>query len=199
MLACGCRTAINSTVSCQNASINRQLLIDLANMPNRKSESDDDSSYRSEEGSDFEIEIEDLKKEKASKEKKAAACGASKGKKPATEASAPPSKGLKSAPSKSRKRKTEDQKSDEKLFDDLESTLDISDTVPSCKRVKVSPSLMIESRLVDVKDEDSKRTFSYPAIVFLRRTKDGKIFEFNMPASLASKIVEAVTVVAIRQ
>jgi hypothetical protein len=40
--------------------------------------------------------------------------------------------------------------------------------------------------------------FSYPAIVFLRRMKDGKIFEFNLPASLASKVVEAVTVVALK-
>jgi len=56
-------------------------------MSARKTESDDDSSYRSEEGSDFEFEVEDLRKEKTSKEKKAAVCGTSKGKKPA-EASA---------------------------------------------------------------------------------------------------------------
>jgi hypothetical protein len=48
---------------------------------------------------------------------------------------------------------------------------------------------MIESRMVDVKDEDTKRMFSYPAIVFLCRMKDGKIFEFNIPANLASKVM----------
>lgn len=167
-------------------------------MPGRKTESDDDSSYRSEEGSDFEFEVEDLRKEKTHKEKKASVCGTSKGKKPAeasaTMPAAPaPSKGVKSSPAKPKKRKSE-----EKLFDNLESTLDISDNAVSCKRVKISPSLMIESRMVDVKDDETKRLYSYPAIVFLRRMKDGKIFEFNVPANLASKVVEAVTVVALK-
>lgn len=165
-------------------------------MSTRKTESDDDSSYRSEEGSDFEIEVEDLRKEKTHKEKKVGVCGASKGKKPAeapATTSSSSSKNVKPSAPRSRKRKPE-----EKLFDNLESTLDISDSVASCKRVKVSSSLMIESRMVDVKDEDTKRMFSYPAIVFLRRLKDGKIFEFNIPASLASKVVEAVTVVALK-
>jgi hypothetical protein len=160
----------------------------------RKSDSsDDDSTYRSEEDSD--IEAPEKRKKKPSKERKSAD---SKGKKPQ---GSPPqtssSKNVKTSEKHSAPR-SKKRTVDDRSFDDLEVTLDMSDSMTDCKRVKLAPSLMIENKIVEVKDEETRKTYSYPAIVFLRRMKDGKVFEFNVPTNLARKLVEAVTVIALK-
>jgi len=85
-----------------------------------------------------------------------------------------------------RKRKVE-----QILFDELRVDVDLSNNDVASKRIKLAPNLMIERKIVEVKEENSKK-FSYPALVFLRKTKDGKIFEFNVPIILARKLCEAV-------
>lgn len=157
--------------------------------------SDDDSTYRSEEESDFEVE-ENCKK-KTVKERKSTDSKSSvdsKGKKQGSSPHASISKNVKTSEKVSRSKK---RPADERSFDNLEVTLDMSETMTECKRVKLAPSLMIENKMIEVKDEETRKTYSYPAIVFLRRMKDGKIFEFNVPVNLARKLVDAVTVIAL--
>lgn len=162
-------------------------------MGRRSESSDDDSTYRSEEESEFE---EEARKEKKSKEKKSVAC-ASRGK---NHQAAPPTpsrskivKASEKPPPRPRKRKIDDRD-----FDELQVTHDMTESLTNYKRVKLSSSLMVENKIIEVKDDDTKKTYSYPAIVFLRRTKDGKVFEFNVPTNLAMKLVEAVQVIALR-
>ena len=45
-------------------------------------------------------------------------------------------------------------------FDDLEVTLDMSEAMTDCKRVKLAPSLMLENKMNEVKDEVTKKTYS---------------------------------------
>ena len=162
----------------------------------RKSDSsDDDSTYRSEEDSD--IEVEENRKKKTVKERKSTdskGCVDSKGKKQGSAPHATISKNVKTPEKVSRSKK---RPADGRSFDDLEVTLDMSETMTDCKRVKLAPSLMVENKMIEVKDEVTRKTYSYPGIVFLRRMKDGKFFEFNVPVNLARKLVDAVTVIAL--
>lgn len=93
---------------------------------------------------------------------------------------------------KSRKRKGD-------LFDDLKVDIDMSCDKLDSKRVRISQNLILEAKMVEVKDEKTKKNYSYPAIVFLRKVKDGKIFEFNVPIILASKLCDAINTVIHKQ
>jgi len=83
------------------------------------------------------------------------------------------------------------RKSSHLLFDELGVDIDLSNEKIKSQRIKLSSNLMIENKIVEVKDENSKK-FSYPSLVFLRKSKDGKVFEFNVPTILAHKLCEAV-------
>ena len=163
-------------------------------MGRRSESSDDDSTYRSEGESEF--EEEEARKEKKSKEKKSVA-HASRGKNqqapPPTPSRSKIVKASEKPPPRPRKRKIDDRD-----FDELQVTHDMTESLTNYKRVKLSSSLMVENKIIEVKDDETKKTYSYPAIVFLRRTKDGKVFEFNVPTNLAMKLVEAVQVIALR-
>ena len=83
------------------------------------------------------------------------------------------------------------RKAAEILFEELRPDVDLSNENISSKKIKLASNLMLESKIVEVKDENCKK-YSYPALVFLRKGKDGKIFEFNVPTILAHKLCEAV-------
>ena len=139
---------------------------------------------RSEEDSDCEEKEEKPKKINQPKEKKV-----ERAKKPSTSSA---SKSLKPSDNSTSKKR----KMDVRLFDDLKVAVDMSKEVVREKRVKLSSNLIIESRMVEVRDEETKKTFNYPAVVFLRKIKDGKIFEFNVPLNLCKKLVEAINIVS---
>lgn len=143
-----------------------------------ESSSDTDFS-RSDQETDYEDEKKDEKRKKkkveSSKKKEA-----SKKPKPKT----PPSRSVKDS---SKKRKV----NEEVLFDQLTVDVDFSNENVDSKRIKLSQNLMIETKVVQVVDERSK-SYSYPALVFLRKSKDGKVFEFNVPTILSHKLCEAV-------
>ena len=143
-----------------------------------ESSSDTDFS-RSDQETDYEDEKKDEKRKKkkveSSKKKEA-----SKKPKPKT----PPSRSVKDS---SKKRKV----NEDVLFDQLTVDVDFSNENVDSKRIKLSQNLMIETKVVQVVDERSK-SYSYPALVFLRKSKDGKVFEFNVPTILSHKLCEAV-------
>lgn len=75
-------------------------------------------------------------------------------------------------------------------FDKIQCNVDLSENYMVEKRFKISPTLIIQTKLVEVKEED--RSYSYPAIVFLRRiAKDDSIYEFNVPLNLGRNIISA--------
>lgn len=86
----------------------------------------------------------------------------------------------------SKKRKT-----GEICFDDLTFDIDLSNENVSNRRIKLASNLLIESKIVEIKEENGRK-YSYPALVFSRKAKDGKIFDFNIPTILSSKLCEAV-------
>lgn len=88
------------------------------------------------------------------------------------------------------------RKAGEILFDELRADVDLSNENVSSKRIKLASNLMLESKIVEIKDENNKK-YSYPALVFMRKSKDGKIFEFNVPTILSHKLCEAVKTLVI--
>lgn len=75
-------------------------------------------------------------------------------------------------------------------FDDI--TIDMTDESVSKKRIKLSYNLLLQCKMVDVNEKGRK--FSYPALVFERKTKDGKNFEFNIPFNLSNRLINALNV-----
>ena len=138
-----------------------------------------DSEYsRSEEETDSEVEKEKVsKKEKCKKGRVSSRSQKEKDKKPQSKTA-----------NSSRKRKSALEDVD---FDDLTVDIDLSSENISNQRIKLASNLLIESKIVEVKEENGKK-YSYPALVFIRRVKDKKVFEFNVPTVLSSRLCEAI-------
>jgi len=147
----------------------------MAKRAANESDSDTESSRSDQETDSEEEKI--VKKERAKKSKTPAQ--KEKDKKEATK-----------TVNQTKKRKA-GSKAEPTLFDELKVDIDMSCDKVSSKRVKLAANLLIENKIVDVKEENGKK-YSYPALVFSRKTKDGKIFEFNVPTILARKLCEAV-------
>lgn len=67
---------------------------------------------------------------------------------------------------------------------------DISLETMEPQRVRLASNLIIEHKIVEVK-EPGKGKFKYPGLVFARKSTDGKVFEFNLHASFIPKIQQA--------
>jgi hypothetical protein len=85
-----------------------------------------------------------------------------------------------------RKRKAE-------MFDDSNVKIDMSVDSIKPQKIKLTSNLLIECRTITV-DEPDKRKFSYPGIVFIRKMKDDKCFEFNIPLAIASRVISAIEI-----
>lgn len=93
--------------------------------------------------------------------------------------------------SKSSKKSTCAKKYDSHDYDESGIILDMSkshSTQP--KKIKLANNLLLERRILNVKDKD-KKEFSYPSIIFVRKTNDSKAFEFNFPLSLVPRVIDA--------
>ena len=126
-------------------------------------------------------------KEKVKKEKSKTAAQAQVKAKPAI-ASRPEKRKHckdKKTPAK-RKRKAE-------MFDDSNVKIDMSIDNIKPQKIKLTSNLLIECRTVVV-DEPDKKKFSYPGIVFIRKMKDDKCFEFNIPLAIASRVISALEI-----
>lgn len=75
-------------------------------------------------------------------------------------------------------------------FDDV--SIDMTDDFVSKKRIKLSSNLLLQCKMINVSEKGRK--FSYAALVFERKTNDGKNFEFNLPFNLAPRLVKALEV-----
>jgi hypothetical protein len=85
-----------------------------------------------------------------------------------------------------RKRKAE-------MFDDSNVKIDMSNDNIKPQKIKLTSNLLIECRTIVV-DEPDKKKFSYPGIVFIRKMKDDKCFEFNIPLAIASRVISAIEI-----
>lgn len=75
-------------------------------------------------------------------------------------------------------------------FDDI--SIDMTADSVSKKRIKLSYNLLVQCKMVDVNEKGKK--FSYPALIFERKTKDGKNFEFCIPFNLSNRLIKALNV-----
>lgn len=75
---------------------------------------------------------------------------------------------------------------------------DISIETMKCQRVKLASNLILEKKIVEV-NEPGKVKFKYPALVFARKSSDGKVFEFTMPLTIIPKIQEALEYFQLKQ
>jgi len=73
---------------------------------------------------------------------------------------------------------------------DEDISLDMSLNKLNKKRVKLSSNILIETKIVEVK-EQGKENFSFPALVFVKKMSDGKLFEFNLPLNISVKLQDA--------
>ena len=175
-----------------------------SNLKNKKSlktveVSDSSDSERSdhedqEYNSYSESEVEEIKtstKEKVKKEKqKTAASSLTKVKVPISSRPSEKRKDKKASPSSSNKKT---KKEYDMMFDDSDVKIDMSNDNIKPTKIKLTSNLLIECRTVVV-DEPDKQKFSYPGIVFIRKMKDDKCFEFNIPLAIASRVVNAIEI-----
>jgi hypothetical protein len=153
------------------------------------------SSYEDDEcNSSSESEVEEApQKEKVKKEKPKAATSKVVKNKPQVASkvlekkqSCKDKKPSSSSPAKRRKK-------DYDLFDDSDVKIDMSNENIKSQKIKLTSNLLIECRTIVV-DEPDKKKFSYPGIVFIRKMKDDKCFEFNIPLAIASRVVNAIEI-----
>lgn len=68
-----------------------------------------------------------------------------------------------------------------------------------CKKIKIDKNILVTCRMMEGSEGAKKTaTFSFPdyaALSFLRKMKDEKAFEFNLPLGLAPSIIEALQLI----
>ena len=75
-------------------------------------------------------------------------------------------------------------------FDESNLSIDLTSNDFVKKKIKLSDNFLVESRVVDY--VEGGRKYSYPALVFAKRLKDtNKAYDFNIPLSMAPKLVKA--------
>ena len=156
------------------------------------------SDYEGYDCSPSESEAEETSpKEKAKKEKPKApsACVA----KPKPPASSKPTEKKKDNRSSKDKKTTQSsspskrKKKEYEMFDESDVNIDMSNDNIKPQKIKLTSNLLIECRNIVV-DEPDKKKFSYPGIVFIRKMKDDKCFEFNIPLAVGSRVVNAIEI-----
>lgn len=154
-----------------------------------KSDYEDDECYTSESEDE---EIPTSQKEKVKKEKSKATSTQVKAK-----PSSPSSKPEKRKPGRdTNDKKTNTPKKKKRtaeMFDDSNIKIDMSNDNIKPQKIKLTSNLLIECRTIVV-DEPDKRKFSYPGIVFIRKIKDDKCFEFNIPLAIANRVINAIEI-----
>jgi hypothetical protein len=64
------------------------------------------------------------------------------------------------------------------------------------KKIKISQNVIVQCSMVDGSEKGRNAAFQdYAALSFLRKTKDEKAFEFNLPLGLAPNIIEALKLI----
>jgi len=64
------------------------------------------------------------------------------------------------------------------------------------KKIKISSNVIVQCRMIDGIEKGKNAAFQdYAALSFLRKTKDEKAFEFNLPLGLATNIIEALKLI----
>ena len=64
------------------------------------------------------------------------------------------------------------------------------------KKIKISSNVIVQCKMIDGLEKGKNATFQdYAALSFLRKTKDEKAFEFNLPLGLATNIIEALKLI----
>jgi len=80
-------------------------------------------------------------------------------------------------------------------FNDKNCDYDLFSNAPGnviAKKIKLSNTLMMQCRMIDgMEGKAGSNSFEYAALVFQRKIKDEKAFEFNLPLNLAPNIIEA--------
>ena len=62
------------------------------------------------------------------------------------------------------------------------------------KRIKISDSVIVSCKMIQVNQRQSN-SFEYPAIVFARKGRTDKAFEYNLPLNLAPKVIAALNII----
>ena len=93
----------------------------------------------------------------------------------------------------------EKKKKESPLFNDknLDYNLfsDDPDNVVS-KKIKIAKNVILQCSMIDGNEKGKNAAFQdYAALSFLRKTKDEKAFEFNLPLGLAPNIIEALKLI----
>ena len=79
-------------------------------------------------------------------------------------------------------------------FDESNLSIDLTSNDFVKKKIKLSDNFLVESRVVAY--VEGGRKYSYPAIVFAKRMRDtNKAFDFNIPLSIAPKLIKALTMI----
>jgi len=64
------------------------------------------------------------------------------------------------------------------------------------KKIKIAKNVILQCSMIDGNDKGKNAAFQdYAALSFLRKTKDEKAFEFNLPLGLAPNIIEALKLI----
>jgi hypothetical protein len=90
---------------------------------------------------------------------------------------------------------------------DIDLNLDTDIKTVKNVRVKISPYLILETKMVEVKENDNvikesgqkeagRKNFKFAGLVFNRKSNDGKNFEFNLSINLIPKLIEGLNYIS---
>jgi len=81
-------------------------------------------------------------------------------------------------------------------FDDTDISIDMSTEFVKPKKIKLSNNLIVCRKMISV--EEGGKKWTYPGLVFLRKMKDSKAFEFNLPLKISDLLIDAIRILNVR-
>lgn len=87
------------------------------------------------------------------------------------------------------------QKKESPLFNDKNADLNLFLDAPENvipRKVKLSSNILLSCKMISPEGKNNTLNFDYAAMIFHRKIKEDKSFEFNLPLSLAPKIIEGI-------
>lgn len=86
------------------------------------------------------------------------------------------------------------QKKEPNVFDDRNVDKNFNAGNPNAvahRKVKLNQNYMVSCKMIEANESKGKLAYDYAGLIFQRRTKDNKAYEFNCPLSLCPFIVNA--------
>lgn len=90
------------------------------------------------------------------------------------------------------------EKKEPPLFNDKNVDYNLYNEAPenvSTKKIKLSSNVMLLCKMIEAAGEQKGLTYDYAALCIVRKTKNGRAYEFNLPLTIAPNLVKGIQLI----